>query len=313
MVQTGHVLVPRTSDIIDSEPGPISYRAPQMDDRIEQRPSGLPNFSRPAQTLREPFFSGSECAAFGKSKRDHALDFLSDVEQEIDPATRKSVPLSAIGRVIFLDGHGKKFGGSAVLIGDDILLTAAHNIYFHASNKPWTTSLQFYPGFDDGPGGQDLGVWSANYFYVPDAWVSDENWECDYAFVRLASKNKERAGDVTKHFFGVGNFPDIAARWSVFGYPVTGSENNEMYGVTAPGQIESEKSADFFVSSSMKEGASGGPWIPNLNPADPQSYVVFGVTSRTRADGRLYSPYFDERFAIALSDFYSKIGNAAVS
>ncbi len=78
----------------------------------------------------------------------------------------------------------KVYGGSAVLIGPNHALTAAHNVY-HLESGEWRTALYLYCGLDgDIAPFDEIRVVRA---YVPEEYVRDKNENFDIALLVLES------------------------------------------------------------------------------------------------------------------------------
>jgi len=214
-------------------------------------------------------------------------------------------PFSCVGKLTFEDINGEQYYGSAAVVQENGIITAAHCIYDHA-NKCYFKNIVFYPGLTDK---SNLGQFEVTDTVFPEAYkmASIGLIRDDIAFCRV-NVNRKTGKTVTKSAFGfIGAMLDQKIHqnvWFAVGYPGLKGEF-EMW--KDEGKLIPYIGDEYVTKSNQHpefkhHGMSGGPWLVfNTN------YYINGVTSKGTKDGldnESYSPYFGKWVSTLYKSFF---------
>jgi len=217
-------------------------------------------------------------------------------------------PLSCVGKIYLKNNYGEDKFGSASVIAQDTIVTAAHNIYAKAT-RTFNNSFVFLPG--NTPNGS-LGVFEASYAYIEDRFKDYPVMETyDIAVLRLkpGEQGYPNAGkyvaEATGGYLGFKtDLPLETCTWAEIGYP-TGAHDKANVMWADEGQV-------FVVNDHYQEGIgkkrqhknidysgiSGGPWL--LGPYYRQMNGIHSTTDSITHTS--HSCYFTDWTAEFIND-----------
>lgn len=223
---------------------------------------------------------------------------LADVAAA-EPITAQAVG-STVGQLISEDG-GRQRLCSATLVASrtkSVVVTAAHCVYTPPQvagatiappgQRGWVDATAFVPGADGGE--RPFGVWEVEQIAVDPRWQTGGDPVHDVAFLRLAPRDGQLAGDVLGAQ-GIGEAADEPpAPLSAIGYPAAGENftGDEVLrcSADAPG-VEPRLGGDYTIPCDMTEGSSGGPWLAELDETTGLGVVVAVTSLRVVGDERI--------------------------
>jgi len=138
---------------------------------------------------------------------------INDINRDIEikaglaipVASPKTYPWSCNGK-LFFTWKGTKYVGSAGSILNEVLLTAAHNIY---DEDEWSDDFYYYPAYPE------YGKrWSWSRVAIFTAWKDHQDFAYDYAMILTNTSMKEVGS--------LGCLRDLPAKgrtWTAIGYP----------------------------------------------------------------------------------------------
>lgn len=171
-------------------------------------------------------------------------------------------PYNTICRVNHVGG-----GGSGVLVGKNILITAAHVVY-DDNNNPYANWVA-QAGFNTNHSLADSG-WSQVYYY--ENWMSNHSWQYDIAICVLNENIGEQVGFMGFQYLGdsiLSNLPGVTA----VGYPE--ERDASMHQYYSKGNVKSTANSYFTTDCYTSKGMSGGPMI------NDETGFVLGVVQGT--------------------------------
>jgi V8-like Glu-specific endopeptidase len=169
--------------------------------------------------------------------------------------------------------------------GKDLLVTAAHCIYWHTYHQDVT----FVPGYDSGQ--RPYGTWVPDHMLVDRRWSEYSDPDLDVGFIILQPLDGRNIQDVVDGNRLAVN-PDSAMLVRVSGYPVDSGQVVTCVNWTA-------RQAQYqlrFDCAGLPDGTSGSPWLTDYNPVTGTGTVV-GLIGGYQQGGDTssvsYSPYFN--------------------
>jgi len=170
--------------------------------------------------------------------------------------------------------------GTAFLTEDNVLITAAHNVYMTQKNK-WAENVLFYPA-----NAPDIGIKIASASIYRE-WRDEEvnRIEFDYAVLEPESFDNLVASGLPFHPSIYDD--DIDCR--IFGYP--DDRSGFQFDKYSLWRSIGKSITLYSHYCPFQEGASGGPW---LKYGGFQPYVI-GLSSSYGKDV-MYSPFLDDNF-----------------
>jgi V8-like Glu-specific endopeptidase len=220
------------------------------------------------------------------------------------PATASAAPPIPTARTfdgvpgvgaLFLNGTSQPHSCTADVIsspGRDLVLTAAHCL------SGGGQGAEFAPGYHDGE--TPYGVWQVTAAYVDPHWLSTQDPQRDYAFLRIAPQRRAgrsmRLGDVVPGY-ALGTAPRPGDRVQVVSYPY-GIDDKP---ITCSVPTYALTGYPSFDCHGYVGGTSGSGWLARRG----RSQVVVGLIGGLHQGGCVeytsYSPRFDgDTFALYL-------------
>jgi hypothetical protein len=217
--------------------------------------------------------------------------------------------VSTLGKLIWeaADGELGMCSGAIVAAGNgSVVATAAHCADEALDGGPASAARAwFLPGYDRGLAGFRRDGWPVARFHLPPSWepggTSRANLPHDYAFLTVRRKDgrtiEETHGANRLVFAPVPEDRRVIA----LGYPAAAPHDGETprycagpTRVLGPGEAASFNAGGLLLEDcGLTEGASGGPWIQDYDPA-AESGTLVGVTSvgtgRGEIVGRPFPP-----------------------
>ena len=207
---------------------------------------------------------------------------------------------STVGQLLARDGGGRQRLCSATLVASrsrSVVVTAAHCVYTPPQvagatiappgQRGWVESTQFVPGADGQE--QPFGVWEVEQIAVDPRWQTDGDPVHDVAFLRLAARDGQLAGDVLGAQ-GIGEAPEQPpGPLSAIGYPAAGRfTGDEVLRCSADQpEVEPGLGGDYTIPCDMTEGSSGGPWLADLDESSGLGVVQAVTSLRVLGDERI--------------------------
>ena len=208
---------------------------------------------------------------------------INDINKDIEIITGLAIPVkspqaspwSCNGK-LFFTWKGKKWVGSAGSILNEVLLTAAHNIY---DEGEWADNFYYHPAYPE------YGKrWSWTRVAIFNAWKDHRKFAYDYAMI-LTNTSMADVGSLGC----VRNISPKGRTWTAIGYPAkTPYPGNKMYRTT--GDYVTGTSIITMNNNDMTKGSSGGNWVIKIGG---NSYVNGVQSTRGGADSYANSPYID--------------------
>lgn len=215
-----------------------------------------------------------------------------DTYQTLPVADPTAFPACTAGKLFMVFPTGEAYA-SAVVVGQNLVLTAAHAINAPGDHQ-WATDVAFVPAFTAPT--MPFGYWRMKTGYVPQAWLDTSAPGTDYgACLVFPGGNQGRPVGAA-----VGTLQVLAnqalAWWLSLGYPVQPLpgypfDGNQMWESGGPQQPALYPNC-ITKEGNLTAGSSGGPWLVMSGG----EYTVNGVYSTifpVGGDFQLSSPYFD--------------------
>lgn len=216
-----------------------------------------------------------------------------------EPITAPAVG-STVGQLFARDGGGQRRLCSATLVASrskSVVVTAAHCVYTPpriggspiapSRQRGWVEATEFVPGADGRE--QPFGVWEVAEIAVDPRWQSVGDPVHDVAFLRLAPRGGQLAGDALGAQ-GIGEAPDQpSGPLSAVGYPGAGRFTGDEVLRCAADQpaVEPQLGGDYTIPCDMTEGSSGGPWLADLDESTGLGVVQAVTSMRVLGDERI--------------------------
>lgn len=188
----------------------------------------------------------------------------SKVQGSAQKVTNTSIsPYKSVCRITYSYNNTNVALGSAVLVGNEVALTAAHCVFNNNNNNQVFPGWTIYPGYDDGyycgtPTGWDTVYYSSSYFSASD----QDKYKYDWAICVLQA-NESSVGYLTPVTYASNNSLN-GTYIKILGYP--GDSNygyyiDARYQYESSGQITNVENEKFACSAFSCPGFSGGPVI----------------------------------------------------
>ncbi|MFL6122666.1 trypsin-like serine peptidase [Actinophytocola sp.] len=253
-------------------------------------PSRLPARSRPGTT---PKLRASRVGDVG----------VQDVTTAQPWGPHGQLPATTIGKLYYTRDDGSAGYCSASVINAENLSTiwtAGHCVHGGGAGHGWFTDFLFMPDYDNGTA---IGSWTWKQVTATNGWVQNGDWQYDMAAIALWPNDLGRVADYTGsqgYKFGQGY------SWNVdeFGYPQdavparTDLNGEHLYYCQGP---TSENSGFMEIGCDMFHGASGGPWLDDLQASRGWGYIV-GANSWHYFDFSVYRSAYHGDAAIDVFD-----------
>lgn len=209
-------------------------------------------------------------------------------------------PFQSIGK-LFFTVNGEDREGSAAVVAENGLITAAHNLYDHESDS-WSEKIWFSPAYYKQT--SQYGFWDCDKYFVLHEWETADKYSFilgyDVGFIRLkpGGKDVRAIGKVVKLLpllVDMTLAPSKDIRWDAVGYPGVpppdGSpdfDGEEMW--VCAGNFKKMFSNIVDKEGNFTYGSSGGPW---LYQRESGVYEINGIQTGGVPDKETdNSPYF---------------------
>jgi V8-like Glu-specific endopeptidase len=211
-------------------------------------------------------------------------------------------PWCTVGRLYFT-AAGDNWDGSACVIRNRTLLTAAHNIY--QLKLGWSKNFIFVPAKIGRL--EPFGYWTGARMAVMDMWYETEieSYDVGIILLNLGGNNPEKLVDVYKSVGYLGltyNLPNIIPRvgkaaWIDVGYP--SSVGDTMYADPGTYTRSLDKGRIVCKTGTIGPGSSGGPWLTGA-----ERDTVNGIHSYAQATTETGGPYFRDSVKQFIESWY---------
>ncbi len=183
-------------------------------------------------------------------------------------------PYSAVCLLISYFPSGTIFTGSGAVIGEDKVLTSAHNIYNY-DKKEWATTVRVIPAAFGGTVDQTIPIkpyssTNSEYFWAGSTYVSKKDVDGDWGVLKLDYAIGNDTG-----WYGLQGYGDASMLTNKLavsrGYPKLNNHDRiyfEMF--EAPGRILDVYPRRFYTDIDVEEGQSGSPVCLSTN----DSFIV---------------------------------------
>lgn len=212
-----------------------------------------------------------------------------------------NMPYKFVGKLFYdrgrdFFGFSQSYYGTAFMISDSAIITAAHNIY-DFKKKKFSKRYRFKPAYNNRLA--PFGHWKAVSHYIPEAWLQNGSASYDYGIIVLENKGFENIGTFLGGRFEITrSVPQYNTLWTDVGYPSNiDCGRNMCFQVGSFAGIVSlnnESHVWSLMSNNMHAGSSGGPWILDI---ESDSWIANGIhVGRVKVQGneRTYSPPITE-------------------
>ncbi|MCP4664051.1 MAG: trypsin-like serine protease [bacterium] len=188
------------------------------------------------------------------------LDYTSS--RLIPSSAVETFPYSAAGKLFLTASDGHHYVCSGAVIAPRLVITAGHCVYGGPS-MGWLEDFVFVPAFYRGEA--PFGTWEVSAAFVSENWVeiAGAPHAEDWALLEIEDQDGNRIADVT------GRLGFVTGRTApnhlhILGYPVPYDDGEEMHQCLS-GAFLYNRNNTVIYGCDMLGGASGGPWIQNLN------------------------------------------------
>jgi V8-like Glu-specific endopeptidase len=172
---------------------------------------------------------------------------------------RSRFPYSAVGK-LFMTFNGTNYVGSAWVVGERAIFTAAHCIFDEKQADGWADRVLFIPQYYRGE--EPVGRWAVIGLHTLRGWTA--NGEDKFKYDMGAGFLDRPISDRTGSFGWLANVPPdqgpyqsigFPARYLSSDYPFDGREMWRCNGRYLSG------SNPVQMANNMTQGCSGGPWV----------------------------------------------------
>lgn len=194
-------------------------------------------------------------------------------------AVNYNYPQVAIGK-LFFNMVGGSASCSATMIGDRLLVTAAHCCY-DTTNAQMNTDFTFAPAYRNGVA--PFGAWTYTFARVLSTYRTAPGRGNDICLIRLGTDAGGHYPSYYTGWLGTAVGFDYLQNAHAIGYPgnIGGGEYMELCtSQTNHPSVGCNRLNTMNMGCSMTYGASGGPWVLRYRDATPvNGNFVFGVVS----------------------------------
>lgn len=186
------------------------------------------------------------------------------------------MPATTMGKLFYTRDDGSSSYCSASVINAENLSTiwtAGHCVHGGGAGHNWFSDFLFMPDYDNG---NAIGSWSWKTATTTNGWAQNGDWQYDIAAVVLFPNS---LGNVADYTGSQGYKFNSGYNWTVneFGYPEDAVPartdlNGERLFYCQGGT--SEFSGYMEITCDMFHGASGGPWLDDLQLGRGWGYIV---------------------------------------
>jgi V8-like Glu-specific endopeptidase len=201
---------------------------------------------------------------------------VQDITQAQPWGPHGQMPATTIGKLFYTRDDGTGGYCSASVINAENLSTiwtAGHCVHGGGAGHGWFSDFLFMPDYDNG---NAIGSWSWKQVSTTTGWAQDGDWQYDLAAIALWPNDLGAVADYTG---SQGYKFNQGYNWTVheFGYPQdavparTDLNGERLHYCQGP---TSEFSGFMEIGCDMFHGASGGPWLDDLQLSRGWGYIV---------------------------------------
>jgi V8-like Glu-specific endopeptidase len=195
------------------------------------------------------------------------------------------MPATTIGTLYYVRDDGSNGYCSASVIAADnqsTIWTAGHCVHGGAG-RDWFDQFTFEPDHNNFTA--PLGVWEWKTVATTNGWVNDGSWNFDIAALSLFPNDRGNVADVA----GWQGFKfNQGHNWNIhfFGYPQDGVPDRPIFTgerlMFCTGPTNRKSPTDDMIASNCDShhGASGGPWLDDLQTSRGWGYIIGAYSSR---------------------------------
>jgi len=245
--------------------------------------------ARTRETFDEPGVVEGHPPEGWKSERALSPEIRTD-PYRVPPDRINFPPYSCIGQIFFTSA-GNPFTGSAAVVGRNLLITAAHNLY---DAGEWSKHVLFVPACRDDQG--PFGSWAFNREWVKDAWYDERLHDHDIGLVRLdpGGVNNRAIGDVVGTLGYMFGGDPRQRSWLDVGYPGNFDDARQMYAQGGEYTRLLDDGGVVGMSGWLGSGTSGGPWMMWDQRYWPRIYGLHSFRMPNDYADEVFSPYFGD-------------------
>lgn len=178
-------------------------------------------------------------------------------------------PYRCAGKLFWTFGS-RSFAGSAAVVDEKGLMTAAHNLYDHRT-KQWADNIKFCPAFTANASNK-YGSWTYREYAVPREWEAPDlsariGYDVGLVKLNIGGNDWKPIGQVVGQLELVVNEPlNEDLQWFTLGYParpITGYNFNGQEMWECQGNYIQKFEDENLVNKegNLTGGSSGGPWL----------------------------------------------------
>lgn len=213
-------------------------------------------------------------------------------------------PARTIGKLYYTKDDGTGGYCSASVINADnfnTIWTAGHCVH-GGSGHTWYSNFLFEPDYDNG---SYVGAWTGKYLATTNGWANNGDFGYDIGAVALNSNSLGRVADVVGYQgykFNSGTYV-----WNIysFGYPQDAvPARTDMNGerlFSCSGTTWQVGSTQIGFHCDMFHGASGGPWLDDLQLSRGWGYIISANSWHSFSTDEWRSPYLGDA-AVSVRD-----------
>ena len=213
-------------------------------------------------------------------------------------------PYSCVGK-LYMTFQGKRYFGSAYVIGESTIGTAGHCIF---DGENWAKNVLFRARYNNG---SYIGEWPIISRGTLNQWVENRNRAYDMAFGIAQHPIRPTTGRLGR----MANYPADQGVYRQIGYPAepirdypfNGERMWSTWGDYISHTGSYKRPRTIKAAGNMTGGCSGGPWMA----FEKGKWRVNGVNSY-RCDNdpyHIYSPYFGDAFIVLIKWMIEKGGD----
>lgn len=196
-----------------------------------------------------------------------------------------ALPARTTGKIYYTRADGRDSWCSASVVtgeNEGTVWTAGHCVHDGVSGtNGYHTNIVFVPDHDNGE--EPHGRWAYTYVNTTVGWQNNGDFNYDYAAIAIAPNDdgdtlQSVVGSQGFDFGGIREFDDITA----MGYPAAGYQRDDFTGdhLWYCQGSTTEHRNDVRLACDMHSGASGSPWLRDLDSGDGTGYLVTAYSYR---------------------------------
>ncbi len=279
----------------------------------ERKASAIP---APQQRASVPPTQAESASEGQKAHEQQAAELQNFTTQQVLPDQLITNPYRAVGKLYFQNyemRNGQRvlvnFMGSACIIANSGILTAAHNLYFR-ERSTYSRDVLFEPASMNFQPSPYYGAWSYFYSAIPRQYltaandVEAERYDAAFAILERGGIYNQPVGEAVGLILPYLLYDQTIRDWTTLGYPadvvpiITPDwDGRFMYACRGPSTFMGTHPGCMGKEGDLTGGSSGGPWL--IYNSRQHRYVVNGVQSTEMVDldeQSNYSPQLGQWF-----------------